>query len=91
MSSLIFTEIRFCIVHGRTLVALRHESGFALRLFNEASKDFFKPGFAQQLLHGGDTEELLLVGIKACLGNGAAYDEIDPEDDTPPWDEDGEE
>ena len=23
--------------------------------------------------------------------DGAAYDEIDPEDDTPPWDEDGEE
>ena len=41
-----------------------------MRLLNEASKDFFKPGFAKELLHGSDTEELLLVGIKASLGNG---------------------
>ena len=32
-------------------------------------------------LHGGEYDAF----------DGAAYDETDPEDDTPPWDEDGEE
>ena len=59
LSSLVFTEIRFCIVHGRALVAFRHERWLALWLFNKASKDFFKAGFTQHLLHGSDAEDIL--------------------------------
>lgn len=40
-SSSVFTEIVFCIAHGRALVADRHERGFALRFLDETGRILF--------------------------------------------------
>ena len=41
-----------------------------MRLFNVECEKLLKAGFTQQLLHGGDAEELLFIGVKACALNG---------------------
>lgn len=41
-----------------------------MRLFNVGCEKLLKAGFTQQLLHGGDAEELLFIGVKACALNG---------------------
>ena len=67
-------KIVFCCVHGRALVAVRHESGFALRLFDICRQEFIKTGLAKKLLHGGDAEEFLFIrvvpGVGDCFGDG---------------------
>ena len=44
-----------------------------MRLFNVGCEKLLKAGFTQQLLHGGDAEELLFIGVKACALNGCGY------------------
>ena len=33
-------------------------------------------GLAQQILHGGDAEELLFVGVESSLGDSCGYDSL---------------
>lgn len=58
-------KIIFCCIHGRAFIGLRHKSGFALRLFDVGRQEFIKAGLAEELLHGGDAEQLLLIRVKA--------------------------
>lgn len=60
-------KIIFCCIHGRALVAIRHKCGFALRLFDVSRQEFIKAGLAEELLHGGDAEQLFLIRVKACF------------------------
>lgn len=49
--------------HGRTFIIFRHEGGFALGLGNQDSKDVVELLFPEKCGHGGNSKELLLVGI----------------------------
>ena len=60
-------KIIFCCIHGRAVVTIRHTCGFALRLFNVSRQEFIKAGFAEELLHGGNAEQLFLIRVKACF------------------------
>src|SRR5699024_9289648 len=60
-------KIIFCCVHGRALVAIRHKCGFALWLFDIGRQEFIKARLAEELLHGGNAEQLLLIWVKACF------------------------
>ena len=60
-------KIIFCCIHGRALVAIRHKCGFALRLFDVSRQEFIKAGLAEELLHGGDAEQLFLIRVEACF------------------------
>ena len=60
-------KIIFCCIHGRALVAIRHKCGFALWLFDVSRQEFIKAGLAEELLHGGDAEQLFLIRVKACF------------------------
>ena len=63
-------KIVFCGIPFGPFITRPHERRPALRLFNVGCEKLLKAGFTQQLLHGGDAEELLFIGVKACALNG---------------------
>lgn len=57
----------------RTLVRLWYECGLALRLFDECVEQGIELLCAEHFRHGGDTHELVLIRIKACLRDDGCY------------------
>ena len=68
-TSIVF-EIGYSCIHCRSFIALRHERWFALWLLDEPGQDFVKASLAEHLLHGRDSEQFLLIRIKASFCDG---------------------
>ena len=56
--------------HCRSLIAVRHQRGFSLRLGDQASKDVVELFLSEKRGHGGDAENLVFVGVVpgSCYG-----------------------
>ena len=56
--------------HCRSLIAVRHQRGFSLRLGDQASKDVVELFLSEKRGHGGDAEDFVFVGVVpgSCYG-----------------------